>query len=80
MNSLVILYLEVSYTVLFIFLVVFIVLFETILVHSVKSTETFVQNPVSFTPEEENISVYGMNSLIIVIIPIIIIFNSIINE
>ena len=77
MNSLVILYLEVSYTVLFIFLVVFIVLFETILVHKVQiseiGTEMFIPYPINFTSEEEHFI-----DMFVIIIPTIIVLQIIV--
>ena len=67
MNSLVILYLEVSYITLFIFFIVSLVLLETILVHSSSEWNTLFQSysksdethsfnvyPVHFTTEEEH--------------------------
>lgn len=67
MTSLVILYLEVSYTILFIFLVVSFVLLETILVYSSddfknsynkiegeENSAFFHPYPIHFTPEEEH--------------------------
>jgi heme/copper-type cytochrome/quinol oxidase subunit 2 len=54
MNSLVILYLEVSYTVLFIFLVVSVLLFETILVHTTSKPVNYLNLPTVKSSTEKN--------------------------
>jgi len=81
MTSLVILYLEVSYTILFIFLIVSFVLLETIIVYSYddnlnkveEGSSLFTAFPIHFTPEEEHFI-----DMFVILIPTLIVLQIIV--